>query len=39
MFGRADGDLDAGFAELSDFPGPDSGAVDEVVALDHAVLG
>ena len=39
VFSRTDGDFDPGLAELSDFPGPDTRAVDEVVALDDAHVG
>ena len=38
MFGWTDWNLNYGFAKLPDFPGPDAGAVHEVVALNHAVL-
>ena len=38
MFRWTDWNLDPGFAEFPNFSGPDAGAVDEVVALDHAVL-
>jgi len=39
VFCRTDWNFDPGLAELSDFLGPDSGAVDEVVALDDAEVG
>lgn len=39
VLGREDGDPHGRVAELAQRPGPDSGAVDEVVALDLALLG
>ena len=38
MFCRADGNLDRWITQLSDFSGPDAGAVDKVVALDDTLI-